>query len=203
MLRMKLDGWCRQEIMKKALNTFNYCRFPFEGHIHNNEIIIRWKHDNGFRYIIILNDDGTFYGFDMDVSTGQRINTNDASVKMLHHVVRKFFEKNGWEYKVPVTVSWIKVSKRNRPIYKMIGIISIAFGIPCMFVFLLLKMWIAALFAFIEFVFGIWTVLIGTGKGKTPVIPLETFLMLVFGEFGGIWVIISIMVFAVLTINSL
>lgn len=203
MIIIKLDGWNKQEIMHKALNTFKSCRFPFEGHISNNEIIFRWKHDTGFRYVVVMNDDGTFYGFDMDLFTGQEIKTADPSVMKLHRVIKKFFEKNGWEYKAPITISWVKVSKRNRYVYRMAGTILSSIGLPCIALFLLLKMWAAVLFAVIASLLGIWDVLIGTGKGKVPSIPLEAFLMLVFGDFGDIWVIIFITLSAIIAINCL
>ena len=80
---MKLSMMTKKEMLDDVVRVINSGSYPFIAFIHDESLIIsfRWKDAisfaagatmkdiQSFRYVVILNDDGTFYGYDTDDRT--------------------------------------------------------------------------------------------------------------------------------------
>lgn len=80
---MKLIMMTKNEMLNAAVKVINSGSYPFVAFIQDESLIIsfRWKDAisfetgvtmkemQSFRYVVILNDDGTFYGYDTDDMT--------------------------------------------------------------------------------------------------------------------------------------
>lgn len=200
----------QQEMLAYAAHALNSGFYPFTVETCENSLVIGWKWQDAeafhmgeapdaaktFRYVVMLNNDGTFYGYDTDTDSLHRTGVSGQAVfdeyhfpklsvwkkdgrykdyapDRMHNTVRKLFEQCGWEYREPV-VKWVKAEGCAKTNLLAAGSVSLALSLT---VLLLYELWVTAAIPVLFGLLGaitVWLLLAAMGIARAPVFSVKS-----------------------------
>lgn len=219
MMRLPDIRPCKKEMLKIIVNELRKDKYPFEAEHDRDRLVIRWKKNwaqrrrkdlnridirsmtneiRDFRYVVYLNDDHTFYGYDTnslalakgDINTqgsftGTEIRLHKEiihdkngkkvlqfSTSEIHEMITKIFDEQGWELKQPL-ISFITVERNAGAMFLGTGLVLMFAGVFITMVFLLIGLGLPLLIPVLTLLIGLWLFLTGNGIFKFPVFSIK------------------------------
>lgn len=215
---------CKKEMLKIIVNELRKDKYPFEAEHDRDRLVIRWKKNwaqrrrkdlnridirsmtneiRDFRYVVYLNDDYTFYGYDTnslalakgDIDPqGRRIRGAFVGTEIRVHkeIIHDRNGKKVWQFSTSEIhetierifdeqgweleqplVSFLRFERDAGATFRGAGLVLMLAGGFITTVFLLIGLGLPLLIPIIILLIGLWLFLTGNGVFKFPVFSIK------------------------------